>query len=209
MRSCVAGGALVIRLARSSEVRVLGSRDGWRRPLPAARSARFHAASAQKEATASNKGPAAAAERVRAGADTGDAPGRPGGIARLRAGARRRRNAAGAAAAVDTREQAVESSEDEADGAEARAAGPEAAQNERGGAQPAVSGKVAREEKRQEKERLKEALREQQEHKVSFWPRPALCRVPGCVRVVSTSLTHSACTCASGRRGACGRSRGC
>ena len=118
-----------------------------------------------QKAVVSNKAPEAVAERAHADDDAGVARGgRAGGLARLRAGARRRRNAAGTAAVA---EQVATSSEDEGDGGGAERAGAEAVEGERGGAQPAVSGKVAREERRQEKERQKEALREQQLQKVS------------------------------------------
>ena len=166
----VAGGALVLHLARASEVRALAS------PTAVAGCARCTLTRARPVATtqkaaASSKGPAPAAERAHVGEDGGGAPNRQGGLARLRAGARRRRTAGGAAAAVDAREQAPESSDDEAGDAGLRAGGAQAAENERGGAQPAVSGKVVREERRQEKERLKEAAREQQEQKVRARPQ--------------------------------------
>jgi hypothetical protein len=148
-------------------------------------------------AAAGNKPPAVAAARAHAGDDGGGVPGRQGGIDRLRAGARRRRNAAGAAAAVDTREQAGESSEDEAEG-DGAAAREGADERERGGAQPAVSGKVAREERRQEKERLKDAQRDQQDRKVRCSLRTCCCAFrqqtarPGTARCVHPTRAAAA-----------------
>jgi hypothetical protein len=100
----------------------------------------------------------------------------------MRAGARRRRNAAAAGGAA--REEARNSSDDEGVGdvpplqGEARGEGDERRGEQAAEAAAARHGKAAREERRLEKERAKDAEREQRETKARFAAQRNACEEP-------------------------------